>query len=261
MKLFYRIYGQGRPMIILHGLFEMSDTWVGFAKHWASTYQVILPDLRNHGFSPHSPDHNCLVMGQDIEELVRDLDLGDIILIGYSMGGRVAMNFTQNNPQMVKKLVVIDMAPDKYTPEDFLGSDTYLDKMNKVLDIDPSLYQSREEILQQVQKIIDNPRLSGLIMKNLKAFRDRYTWKFNAQALKNYLNNLRDYPVDIDKPVHTPTLFIRAEKSPYIQQRQIEMIKRLFPRHQLVTIPGTTHFLQVEKPGEVISVIDEFIRQ
>ena len=259
MKLFYRTYGRGNPMIILHGLFEMSDTWVGFAKHWAGDFQVILPDLRNHGFSPHSPEHNSKVMADDILELAQDLKLNNIILIGYSMGGRVAMNFTQRFTHFVKKLIVIDMAPDSYKPDDFLGEHSYLMKMNRVLDINPLLYNSREEILQEVQKIIDNPRLTGLIMKNLKARAGRYEWKFNAMALKKYINNLRDYPIDLDKPIHTPSLFIRAEQSPYVGPKQIEIIKRVFTDHRLVTIPGTTHFLQVERPGEVMRAIDEFV--
>ncbi len=259
MKLFYRSYGQGEPMLILHGLFEMSDTWVGFAKHWAQKYHVILPDLRNHGFSPHAPEHNSQVMADDIMELTQELKLNGIILIGYSMGGRAAMNFTQRFPYIVKKLIVIDMAPDSYGPDDFLGQHTYLMKMTNVLDINPLLYNTREEILQEVQKIIDNPRLTGLIMKNLKARAGRYEWKFNAPVLKKYINNLRDYPIDLDKAVHTPSLFVRAEQSPYIREKQIELIKRVFTDHRLVTIPGTTHFLQVERPGELMRTVDEFV--
>ncbi len=260
MKLFYRRYGHGKPMVILHGLFEMSDTWVGFAKHWDGDFQVILPDMRNHGFSPHSPDHNSQVMADDILELTEELKLRDIILIGYSMGGRVAMNFTQRFPHLVKKLIVIDMAPDRYKPGDFLGEHSYLMKMNLVLDINPSLYNSREELLREVQKFIDNPRLTGLIMKNLKARTGRYEWKFNALALKKYINNLRDYPIDINQQINTPTLFLRAEQSPYIGEKQIEIIKHVFTDHKIITIPGTTHFLQVERPGEVMRAIDEFLQ-
>ncbi len=259
MKLFYRTYGQGEPMVILHGLFEMSDTWVGFARHWSEKFCVVLPDLRNHGRSPHSPEHNSQVMADDVFELTQELNFQNINLIGYSMGARVAMNFTQRFPELVEKLIVIDMAPDAYAPEDFLGEHILAGSVSKILDINPAQYSSREEILSQVQKIINEPRLTGLIMKNIKKAEGKYSWKFNASALKNYISNLRSYPIDIDKQISVPTLFIRAENSPYIAEKQINLINRVFTNHELVTISGTTHFLQVERPVELMQIIEQFI--
>ena len=261
MQLFYRLYGNGKNIIILHGLFEMSDAWVGYAKHWASKYRVIVPDLRNHGFSPHSQEHNSYVMANDLKELMDNLEIEKTILIGYSMGGRVAMNFAQRFENLVEKLIIIDMAPDRYDPDLLMTKSPYMKKMNLILNIDIEKYKTRKELQTYIQKIIDNQRLSGLIMKNIKQNDRKFVWKFNTQALKDYINNLQDYPINVNKKISTPTLFIKAEKSLYINEKQINIIQKIFLNYKLITVQGTTHFLQVERPAQVMKIIDDFISQ
>ena len=106
MKLSYKELGIGSPLLILHGLFGFSDNWQSQAKKLSNYYRVFLIDLRNHGRSPWSDDFSYTIMANDIFELCEDLNLNEIILLGHSMGGKVAMNFAQNYSELIKKLIM-----------------------------------------------------------------------------------------------------------------------------------------------------------
>lgn len=116
MKLFYRKFGQGQPLIILHGLFGQSDNWNSLAKQFSEQgYEVYIVDQRNHGLSPHSDEWNYKVMSDDLLELIQDHQLNNVILIGHSMGGKTVMQFALEHEHLLDKLIVADIAP-KYYP-------------------------------------------------------------------------------------------------------------------------------------------------
>ena len=118
MKLFYRHFGVGAPIIILHGLFGLSDNWVTHAKRIAEKFSVYLPDLRNHGQSPHSPTFNYAAMADDLYEFIDEHKLKNPVIIGHSMGGKVAMWFALEYPDLLEKLIVVDISPAKYADRD-----------------------------------------------------------------------------------------------------------------------------------------------
>ena len=105
MKLFHRILGKGKPLIILHGLFGLSDNWFTLGKSLSESYEVILVDLRNHGQSPHSSQFTYLSMCEDLLDLYEELHINKAILLGHSMGGKVAMQFALDNPNFIDKLI------------------------------------------------------------------------------------------------------------------------------------------------------------
>jgi pimeloyl-ACP methyl ester carboxylesterase len=113
MKLFYRSIGSGPPLIILHGLFGQSDNWLTIARWIAERYTVFLPDMRNHGQSPHAPVHSYPAMSDDLSEFMEDLSIVNRLLIGHSMGGKTAMTFALEHPGKVQKMVIIDISPRK----------------------------------------------------------------------------------------------------------------------------------------------------
>src|SRR5512133_2376601 len=111
MKLFCRKYGNGPPLIILHGLFGSSDNWVTIAKNLSDSFTVYLPDQRNHGQSPHSDVHDYDSMRDDLFELVNDLSLKKFFLAGHSMGGKTAISFALKWPEMLNGLLIADISP------------------------------------------------------------------------------------------------------------------------------------------------------
>ena len=105
MKLFYRKMGKGAPVLILHGLFGISDNWISIAKQLADNYCIYIPDMRNHGRSPHSHIFTYSAMVDDLYEFLTDLNLHQIALIGHSMGGLAAVNFALEYPHRIRALI------------------------------------------------------------------------------------------------------------------------------------------------------------
>ncbi len=91
MLLKYHEFGQGRPIIILHGLFGSARNWQGIARSLAENHHIITPDLRNHGQSFHENSMSYIDIADDIISLCNHLNLSDVILLGHSMGGKVVM--------------------------------------------------------------------------------------------------------------------------------------------------------------------------
>src|ERR1700740_435831 len=111
MELAYRKFGEGQPLLILHGLFGQSDNWNTLAKRFAEQgFEVYAIDQRNHGLSPHSTEWNYTVMANDILEFIETHKLQNPILLGHSMGGKTAMFFELQNPGILNKLIVADIA-------------------------------------------------------------------------------------------------------------------------------------------------------
>jgi esterase len=116
MKLFCRQFGTGKPVVILHGLFGLSDNWVTFGRQLSEHYMVLIPDLRNHGQSLHSNVFDFPSLENDLFEMVEEYGLIDLCLIGHSLGGKTAMYFTLHHPGLVMKLVVEDISLRKSMP-------------------------------------------------------------------------------------------------------------------------------------------------
>jgi esterase len=161
MKLFVRESGPGSPLIILHGLFGMSDNWMTMAKRFAeNNFHVFAADLRNHGQSPHSDDWNFPVMAEDVFELMQDKNLNQAAVIGHSLGGKVAMQMAATQPQKLSTLVVVDMAPKKYP----VVHGSIISALNETKIETLSSRKEAEEILSK--KIKDTATLQFLL-KNI----------------------------------------------------------------------------------------------
>ena len=117
MKLHSQILGSGKPFVILHGFLGMSDNWKTLGLRWSEAgYEVHLLDQRNHGRSFHSNEFSYEVMSEDLKKYCDEHILNEIILLGHSMGGKVAMQFAVTFPEMVTKLIVTDIGPKAYPP-------------------------------------------------------------------------------------------------------------------------------------------------
>src|SRR5262245_41592435 len=114
MKLFYQRYGEGDALIVLHGLFGMSDNLAFVGKKLADRFCVIVPDQRNHGRSPHHADMSYPLMAQDILRLMDDEGIDRADVLGHSMGGKVAMQLAVSCPERIQRVIVADIAPVPY---------------------------------------------------------------------------------------------------------------------------------------------------
>lgn len=264
MKLFFRKYGNGPDLIILHGLFGSSDNWVSIAKNLGDTYTVYLPDLRNHGQSPHDSRHDYNSMRDDLYELVTELRLRKFFLCGHSMGGKTAMAFALRWPEMITALVVVDVSP--FVNEN--NSQTIYKQhqaiLKTILSVDLQKVRSRGEVEKFLVEKISSEKERGLILKNLQRNSgDIFTWKLNASSLFNNLNNIIA-PLELGEgflqPVTGfPVLFLKGSYSNYLTASDLFEIRKLFPASEFVVIQGAGHWIQADKPDEVINIFRKLL--
>jgi pimeloyl-ACP methyl ester carboxylesterase len=254
MKLFYRHYGQGQPLIILHGIFGVSDNWVTLGKKLAEKFSVYIPDQRNHGQSPHSVTFNYFALADDLLEFIKEHKLEKPMIIGHSMGGKVAMTFALEHPEMVEKLVIVDISPRKYP-----GRNVHFDMISAMMEVDFDKIQTREEVEQQLVSSIPNKRIRLFVMKNLyRKTRQSFDWRLNLEALSANMDYVFDGVESSD--VYTgPVLFIKGGKSDYIQDIDIPIIGKMFPNHQLQTIEKASHWVHAEAPEELCMLFSMFL--
>ncbi len=245
--------GHGQPLLILHGLFGTLDNWQTLAKRLAERYTVFLVDLRNHGRSPHSDEHDYDLMAGDVLELIDSLNIPTPAIMGHSMGGKVAMNFALKYPTRLTKLIVVDIAPKAYPPH----HDEILDALRSV---DLSSATSRSDIDAQLAKTIPQPDVRLFLMKNLHRKEDNtFGWRMNLEALdKNYEHIAAAVTAEV--PFKKSTLFIKGGRSRYIQQEDIfGSIERLFTLVEIETIPDAGHWVHAQAPDEVYDLVTNFL--
>lgn len=264
MKLFYRKYGHGPVLIILHGLFGSSDNWTGIAKKLESRFTVILPDQRNHGQSPHSEVHDYESMGNDLHELVKDLSIEKFFLAGHSMGGKTAMAFAMRWPEMLLGLLVADISPFK--GDDTVGAEHsyHAGILNAMLALDLTTISSREEAESGLSKFGFPPKINGFILKNLRRVEgNRFEWKLNAPSLLKNLENIMKpmerNPSYSGRVTGFPVIFLRGSESDYLPVSDYPAIREIFPAAEFIEIPGAGHWVHADNPDAVVKSINMFL--
>lgn len=253
MKLSYRVYGEGRPVLIFHGLFGMSDNWQSFARQMADNgYQVITADLRNHGLSPHNDDHDYFSMAADVVELIADLNLYQPVVIGHSMGGKMSLSLINNFKGLVAKAVVIDIAPYQYPVH-------HREIINTLLSIDLSKITRRSEAEKIMNDAIDDYGTKQFLLKNLHwKTPEQMDWRFNLKTLNAQIEEVgaATWPTVL---VDTPLLFVKGGNSGYIEDTRFSEIKSWYPNAQFVKVDGAGHWVHAEKPNELLTEVLKFI--
>ena len=252
MKLFFRELGEGQPIIILHGLMGSSDNWLTQAKMLASDYKLYLVDQRNHGQSPHSTDFDYKVLANDLRDFIEEHALKKPIILGHSMGGKTAMNFAIANPDMLDRLIVVDIAPKAYP----VHHDNIVEGLKAIPINTLQTRNEADEILSQYVPQID---VRQFLLKNLsRKAEGGFVWKINLDVIDK---NLELISADIQFPgTYTgTTLFVRGVSSNYVKDEDRQHIKDLFPNSTLVTM-DTGHWVQAEKPQEFVEVVKNFLK-
>lgn len=254
MKLYHKSFGTGGPIIILHGLFGLGDNWRTIARLLEAQYQCILVDLRNHGRSPHDDVMNYKVMADDILELMQDLDLDDAVLLGHSMGGKVAMQFATTYPELTKKLIVVDIAPKQYPSH----HDIVIDAIEAIL---PALLNSRDEAETILRNYLGKDESTvQFIMKNLSRKPEGgFEWKPNMPGIiAAYAELMAE--VTAMHPYLGPVLFIKGEHSDYVTEKDMPVILQFFPEASLVSIPGAGHWVHADSAVPFTQTVLSFLK-
>jgi esterase len=251
MNLFYREAGKGTPLLILHGLFGSSDNWFSLSKVFAERFRVFTIDQRNHGQSPHTPEHNYEVLTKDLEEFVQQHSLQKPIIIGHSMGGKTAMNFALRNSGNLAKLIVVDIMPKAYP----VHHDRILEGLKS---IDVAQLKSRTEADAQLEKFVRDPGVRQFLLKSLTRKEDAtFEWRINLTALDQNIESMASGLV-FDGQYNGPTLMIKGAKSNYYAAGDEQIVSKFFPNTTWVTL-DTSHWVQAEKPQEFADAVLNFI--
>jgi esterase len=253
MKLFYREYGAGQPIVIMHGIFGSSDNWLTQAKILSEKYRVILVDLRNHGQSPKDEAFDYQVMVSDMEQFMEELQLKDPIVIGHSMGGKVAMNFAVAHPDRLSRLIVVDISPRPYNLEHYV----ILDGLNAI-PIDS--VNSRNQADEILAPFVPEADVRQFLLKNLQRKPEGgFTWKLNLPVITKNLPKI-GHDLQFKGTFDKPTLFIRGGRSKYVRDEDMARIQDVFPLAQLETL-DTGHWVQAEKPQEFVRVVMDWLEK
>jgi pimeloyl-ACP methyl ester carboxylesterase len=252
MKLYCRQMGSGNPVVIIHGIFGMSDNWLTIAKQLATTHHCYILDMRNHGRSPHSHDLTYDDMVEDVYEFLTDFRLRTASFIGHSMGGMVAMKFAFEYSHRVEKLVIVDIAPRSYPP-------LHQNILEGLKSIPIDKINVRSEANEILKKYVVSNKTRQFLLKNLYRKDDNtYAWRVNLDALSNHTSDI-ELGISQDFIYEKPTLFIRGGKSDYILPEDEQQIMTLFPNATIIEIPNASHWVHAERPDDFLKVLENFL--
>lgn len=253
MLLHHKKMGSGPDLVILHGLFGMLDNWQSIARQLAERYTLTLVDLRNHGRSFHAEEMDYELMAEDVATLLESLEIDECALMGHSMGGKVAMQTALTYPDLVRKLIVVDMTPREYRPG-------HNDVFAALSALDPAKITDRKAAAVEMSVHMPDPGVQLFLLKNLA--RDPaggYRWRMNLPVIRKSYNQLIAAVGNLGDTYEGPTLFLRGGKSGYVREADWPTIEHLFPQAQLVTIADAGHWVHAERPEELLVEVISFL--
>jgi esterase len=252
-SLFFRKTGDGIPVVILHGLFGMADNWQSFAKYLAEQgFAVYTVDLRNHGQSFHDPLFNYQVMAEDVENLFLHENIKNPVLMGHSMGGKVAMQLALSNPAVISGLIVIDIAPRFYPVHHY-------EVIEALKSLDLSQIKSRKEAEVSWKDNGLDTATKQFLLKNLYWKIDVLDWRFNLPVIEKEIDEI-GMEISSGNTFDKPALFIRGENSKYITEEDTIQIKILFPNAEIKTALASGHWVNADNPAWLLTNVIEFLK-
>ena len=251
MKLHHRIIGEGKPLIVLHGLFGNSDNWQTHAKKLADYFQVILVDQRNHGHSDWTEAFNYDLLAADLLELMDDLQLKKVLLLGHSMGGKTVMRFAQLHEERIEKMIVVDIGVKQYPMH-------HQEILKGIHAVSSSAMDSRSEAENLLAPYVPEIGTRQFLLKNLYwKEKGKLAWRMNVEVLE------REMPYILaalpEEEVFTPTLFIRGDRSNYILDEDFHQLETYFLDSHVETIHGAGHWVHAEAPELFMNAVLEFL--
>ena len=246
----------GERVVFLHGLFGQGKNFTQVAKALQPELMSLLVDLPNHGRSSWTDHVDYAEMADTVADFLRSDFAADgpVHLVGHSMGGKVAMVLALRHPDLIDRLVVVDITP---SVSDGAGEFEHL--LGSLASIDLATVDRRSEADEALLELIPSPTIRGFLLQNLRAGEDDlYTWQANLEVLRRDLATIGGFP-EIDATFDRPVLWMAGENSPYVQEEDEAEMRRLFPRTRLVTIKGAGHWVHSEQPASFVSALRVFL--
>lgn len=235
-------------MVFIHGLFGSLSNLGMLARHFAETRSVVQLDVRNHGGSGHSDELNYTMMAQDVLETLESLDIQKFIVIGHSMGGKIAMKLAELAADQVEQLIVLDIAPVQYFKQH------HAEIFKALFAVEKANVPSRLDAAKIMRDFISEEMVIQFLLKSF----NKGKWLFNVHALFDHYADIMQW--EIIQLFNKPVLFLRGELSFYISKPEhFSAIETQFPKAKIFTIQDAGHWLHGEKPQEVLEQIETFL--
>jgi esterase len=256
MKLNAIEAGEGRddsvPLLILHGLLGSARNWGGVVKALGETRRVLALDMPNHGSSPWTEIMDYPFMARELAAVIDHLG-GRAAVMGHSMGGKAAMTLALTRPEMVERLVVVDIAPVTYTH-------TFAPFIKSMRGVALGEMTSRGEVEAVLARTILDKGVRAFLMQNLEGGAGGYRWRPNLAVLGAHMPDIMGFPDFPDGTTYDgPTLFVAGETSEYIRPAYEDVITALFPNSQTVEVTGAGHWVHADNPAAFMSAIGSFL--
>ncbi|KAM6156731.1 sn-1-specific diacylglycerol lipase ABHD11 [Erethizon dorsatum] len=246
-------------IVLLHGLFGSKTNFNSIAKALVlqTGRRVLTIDARNHGNSPHSPDVSYEAMSQDLQDLLPRLGLAPCVLIGHSMGGKTGMLLALQRPELVDRLIPVDISPVTHTSLSHFS--TYVAAM-KAVDIPDELPLScaRKLADEQLSRVVQNLAVRQFLLTNLVEVHGRLGWRVNLDALAQHMDQILAFP-QRQESYSGPTLFLIGGDSTFVQPSHHPEMKRLFPWAQMQTVPNAGHWVHADRPQDFVAAVKGFL--
>lgn len=252
LDLAHQQNGAGPPLVIAHGLFGQARNWATVARALADKRRVIALDMRNHGESPWAESMTYAEMAEDVAAVIAGLPEGRAEVVGHSMGGKAAMVMALRQPELVERLVVVDIAPVSYEAERLMP---YVEAMRR---LELSALGSRKEADAALARSVGEPGIRNFLLTNLVRGDQGLGWSLNLDAIARAMADLADFP-DIDGQYDGPALFLAGGRSPYVPEQVEGAITALFPKAEIRRIPEAGHWVHAEAPQAFIKELKRFL--
>lgn len=252
-----RSEASGSPIVFLHGLFGSKSNNRTVSRILARDLKkdIYCLDLRNHGDSPHKAPHNYISMAEDVERFIAEHELPRPIMIGHSMGARVAMAVALRNPTLVSKLIPVDNSP--------VSSPLSVDFQRYILamkEIDRMGLHRQKQMHEIMDGAEPNLGIQQFLLSNFK--RDEhgvYRSRIALDILRKSMDNVGEFPfIPKEYCFKGPTLIIRGTKSTFVPDEALPLIGELFPRFEVRDIDAG-HWVIAEKPMEFVEEVERFL--
>jgi len=252
MSLSYDEFGSGPPLVLVHGLFGSGTNLRGVARVLADKYRVVTVDLPNHGRSAHTESMTYADMSHSLRETVQLLGGGPLNWAGHSMGGKAVMDLALTYPELVDRLVIVDIAPVRYTHDQWAI-------INAMSAVDPRKLRSRAEGDRLLSTTISDTPTRLFLLQNLVPADGGYRWRLNLPVIAQYHDDIMGFPDHAGAHCDAPTLVLNGERSDYVNAAHKDVFRRYFPAARFETVSGAGHWVHADKPGEVCKAIAGFL--
>jgi esterase len=254
------VYGEGAgpKLLILHGLLGAARNWMAIAKRLGADHEVHALDLRNHGRSPWADGMDYRALAADVTAYIDQQALGAPIVVGHSMGGKVAMALALERPKCVGRLLVADIAPVEYNRE---GRASFLDYIDAMAALDPAGMERRADAERALADAIPDRAIRGFLLQNLTSDEASggLRWRCNLDALSDGMADIIGFPEDLLGMAYlAPTLFLTGADSNYVRREHRPLIKGLFPSAQFAGLKDAGHWLHADRPRPFMGAVRAF---